>query len=99
MSESALLRVSDLGLSRGSIELSLGLAPIVVERLALVLRRVADERGPRQQHVSTALEMADRAYVLQHGSVSVEGPAGDLARQRDVPAISYSGKSGVAPAL
>jgi branched-chain amino acid transport system ATP-binding protein len=83
-------------------ELSLGLAPIVVERLAPVLRRVADERGTAvllvEQRVSTALDVADRAYVLQHGRVSVEGDAAELARQRDVLAISYLGEAGAAPA-
>jgi branched-chain amino acid transport system ATP-binding protein len=84
-------------------ELSLGLAPIVVERLAPVLRRVADERGTAvllvEQHVGTALDVADRAYVLQHGSVSVTGDAADLARQRDVLAMSYLGdETGAAPA-
>jgi branched-chain amino acid transport system ATP-binding protein len=83
-------------------ELSLGLAPIVVERLAPVLRRVADDRGTGvllvEQHVGIALEIADRAYVLQHGRVVVEGPASELARQRDVLAVSYLGdESGVAP--
>jgi branched-chain amino acid transport system ATP-binding protein len=68
-----------------------------------VLRRVADERGTSvllvEQHVGTALAIADRAYVLQHGTISVEGDAADLAHQRDVLAISYPGdETGAAPA-
>jgi branched-chain amino acid transport system ATP-binding protein len=76
-------------------ELSLGLAPVVVERLAPVLRRVADDRGTAvlvvEQHVGVALAIADRAYVLQHGRSVLDGPAPDLARRRDVLAMSYLG--------
>ncbi len=77
-------------------ELSLGLAPVVVERLAPVLRRVAVERGTGvllvEQHVGIALDVADRAYVLQHGRLSVSGAAADLARRRDILAMSYLGE-------
>ncbi len=49
-------------------EMSLGLAPVIVERLLPILRRVATELGTAvlfvEQHVALALEVADRAYVL-----------------------------------
>jgi branched-chain amino acid transport system ATP-binding protein len=52
-------------------EMSLGLAPVIVERLIPILRRAADELGSSvlfvEQHVALALEVADRAYVLTHG--------------------------------
>jgi branched-chain amino acid transport system ATP-binding protein len=77
-------------------ELSLGLAPVVVERLAPVLRTVADDLGTGvllvEQHVHLALEIADRAYVLQHGELVVQGRAHDLAEQRHVLAMSYLGE-------
>jgi branched-chain amino acid transport system ATP-binding protein len=83
-------------------ELSLGLAPVVVERLAPVLRRVADDHGTAvlvvEQHVGVALSIADRAYVLQHGRAVLDGAAQDLARRRDVLAMSYLGDdAGAAP--
>lgn len=74
-------------------ELSLGLAPLIVEGLLAVLRRVADERGTGvlivEQHVHLALEIADRAYVLSHGRLALEGRAEDLAHRSDLMAASY----------
>ncbi|MCU1691567.1 MAG: putative high-affinity branched-chain amino acid transport protein superfamily, atp bind [Frankiales bacterium] len=62
-------------------ELSLGLAPLVLERLLAAVRTAAD-RGSAvllvEQHVRDALEIADRAYVLSHGRVVLEGPASEL---------------------
>jgi branched-chain amino acid transport system ATP-binding protein len=62
-------------------ELSLGLAPLVLERLLLAVRAAAD-RGCAvllvEQHVRDALEVADRAYVLSHGKIVLQGQAGDL---------------------
>src|SRR6516162_2148234 len=69
-------------------EMSLGLAPVVVERLLPVLRRVADELGSSvlfvEQHVALALEVADRAYVLTHGRIGLEGPAAELRERREL---------------
>jgi branched-chain amino acid transport system ATP-binding protein len=63
-------------------ELSLGLAPRLVERLLQAVRRIADEDGAGvlvvDQHVPLALSGADRGYVIERGRVTAEGPAGDL---------------------
>ena len=60
-------------------EMSLGLAPIIVERLLPVLRAIAAKSGTGillvEQHVHLALEVADRAYVLSHGNLVLEGTA------------------------
>jgi branched-chain amino acid transport system ATP-binding protein len=78
-------------------EMSLGLAPVIVERLVPVLRRAADELGASvlfvEQHVALALEVADRAYVLTHGRIRLEGPAAELRERRELLAASYLGEA------
>jgi branched-chain amino acid transport system ATP-binding protein len=78
-------------------EMSLGLAPVIVERLVPVLRRAADELGASvlfvEQHVALALEVADRAYVLTHGRIRLEGPAAELRERRELLAASYLGET------
>jgi branched-chain amino acid transport system ATP-binding protein len=78
-------------------EMSLGLAPVIVERLIPVLRRAANELGSSvlfvEQHVALALEVADRAYVLTHGRIGLEGPAAELRERRELLAASYLGET------
>nr|WP_202422851.1 ATP-binding cassette domain-containing protein [Gordonia sp. SID5947] len=69
-------------------ELSMGLAPVVVESILPVLRDVAASERTAvllvEQHVRLALEVSDRAIVLVHGQVRLEEEssvlAGDLER-------------------
>jgi branched-chain amino acid transport system ATP-binding protein len=60
-------------------EMSMGLAPVAVESLMPVIRRVADEHDASvimvEQHVQLALEVADEAMVMVHGSVVLSGSA------------------------
>lgn len=76
-------------------EMSLGLAPIIVEQLLPTVRRIADERGMGvllvEQHVVAALSVADRGYVLAHGEVVAEGPAEQLRRDAELLEASYLG--------
>ena len=78
-------------------EMSLGLAPVIVERLLPVLRRAADELGASvlfvEQHVALALEVSDRAYILTHGRIRLEGAAAELRERRDLLAASYLGET------
>jgi branched-chain amino acid transport system ATP-binding protein len=64
-------------------ELSLGLAPLIVDRLLTAVREAADTRGVGvllvEQHVRKALTVADRVYVMERGKIVMSGTA-DEAR-------------------
>jgi branched-chain amino acid transport system ATP-binding protein len=68
-------------------EMSLGLAPVLVDALLEILQRI-HETGVSimivEQDVQTALEVSSRAYVLETGRISLEGPSAQLL---DDPAI------------
>lgn len=63
-------------------EMSLGLAPKVVEQLMLLLKNL-NAKGQTillvEQLASYALAIAQRAYVVGHGKIELEGPAKSLA--------------------
>lgn len=60
-------------------EMSMGLAPQIVERLLEAIRTMARDNSTAvllvEQHVPIALEFSDRAYVLVHGQIVLKGPA------------------------
>ena len=78
-------------------ELSMGLAPLVVESLLPVIRRVVDETGAAcvmvEQHVMLALEIADTAMVLAHGDIALQGDAKELAADETRIERAYLGRS------
>jgi branched-chain amino acid transport system ATP-binding protein len=69
-------------------EMSLGLAPMIVERLAEVLIEInrEDRIGMIivEQDVELALELGTRGYVLDSGVIAAEGPCDDLLARVDV---------------
>jgi branched-chain amino acid transport system ATP-binding protein len=68
-------------------ELSLGLAPKLVQDILPVIRRIADSSGAAvilvEQHYELGLAIADRCVVLSHGEMAFEGSAKDVLGQRD----------------
>lgn len=75
-------------------ELSLGLAPIVVEHLVTRLREVCDAGTTVvvvEQSVSLALTFAARAYYLEKGEVRFEGPTAELLERPDLLRSVYLG--------
>jgi len=63
-------------------ELSLGLAPVVVQDLTAFLRKLNEERGVAlllvEQNAYLAFELCPRAYVLEAGQLRLEGPSAEL---------------------
>jgi branched-chain amino acid transport system ATP-binding protein len=57
-------------------EPSLGLSPILVREIFDVIRRIRQEGTTVlivEQNVKQTLTIADRAYVLEHGKVAMQG--------------------------
>jgi branched-chain amino acid transport system ATP-binding protein len=82
-------------------ELSLGLAPIIVQRLLSKIREVATAENIGvvlvEQHVHRALAIADRAYVMQRGAIVLEGSADTIRGQIDVLEQAYLTNTGANP--
>jgi branched-chain amino acid transport system ATP-binding protein len=82
-------------------ELSLGLAPVIVERLLPVVQKYAVEDGCAvllvEQHVSLALEVADRGYILSHGEVIAHESAARLREDQGLVVASYLGETRATP--
>jgi len=68
-------------------ELSLGLAPVIVEQLLPVLRQLADEGVTIilvDQSVNVALTIAETAYFMEKGEIRFHGPTAELLDRPDV---------------
>jgi branched-chain amino acid transport system ATP-binding protein len=82
-------------------ELSLGLAPLLVERLLPVVRQYARDSGCAvllvEQHVQLATEIADRCYVLSHGDIVLHETGERLIRDPSLLVASYVGQHAPEP--
>ena len=75
-------------------ELSLGLAPVVVDEILGRLTEIAATGTGVllvEQDAGAALELARRAYVLENGQVTLSGPAAELAGDERVRAAYLGG--------
>ena len=78
-------------------ELSLGLAPIVVERLLRMVREIAAEGVTVilvEQSVNVALELAETAYFMERGRIRFNGPTQELLKRRDLLRSVFLGDVG-----
>jgi ABC-type branched-subunit amino acid transport system ATPase component len=68
-------------------ELSLGLAPTIVEQLLVIVRRI-QQTGTAillvEQSINVALTLAERAYFMEKGEVRFEGPTAELLERDDI---------------
>jgi branched-chain amino acid transport system ATP-binding protein len=76
-------------------EMSMGLAPIIVEQMMPIARAIAADTGAVvvlvEQHVQLALEVADEAIVLTQGRVTLSGNAAELAADPSRLESAYMG--------
>ena len=90
--EQQMLAVSRALMSKPQIllldEPSLGLAPIIIDNMFETIRRLNRELGLTilivEQNATLALEMCDRAYVLETGRIRMEGRGSDLLHDERV---------------
>jgi branched-chain amino acid transport system ATP-binding protein len=75
-------------------EPSMGLAPLVVEKIFATLREIAAQGVTLmlvEQNANLALQLSDRAYVLESGRVAISGRAADLQQDPRVRAAYLGG--------
>ena len=68
-------------------EPSMGLAPLLVQEIFDIVRSI-NETGTTillvEQNANMALQVADRAYVMETGTIVLEGPASELLKTEDI---------------
>jgi branched-chain amino acid transport system ATP-binding protein len=72
-------------------EPSLGIAPLVIMEIAQMIKRLNEEEGATillvEQNANLALRLSHRAYILETGKISLEGPSDELANDDRVQKI------------
>jgi len=78
-------------------EMSHGLAPLVAEKLLTMVRELAQRHDTAvllvEQTVEMALAVSDRALVMRHGRIVMQGPAAEVRASRDVLESHYLGQT------
>ena len=76
-------------------EPSLGIAPKLVNQIFLSIKNINKEKNVTiflvEQNAKKALELADRAYVLVNGKVTIKGPGQELLKNKDIQAAYLEG--------
>ena len=76
-------------------EPSLGIAPKLVNQIFLAIKNINKEKKVTiflvEQNAKKALELADRAYVLVNGKVTIEGSGQELLKNQDIQAAYLEG--------
>jgi len=78
-------------------ELSLGLAPLLIQELLTTIERLKSEGTTIilvEQSLNIALTVADRAIFLEKGQVRFSGPAAELAERDDLARAVFLGTDG-----
>jgi branched-chain amino acid transport system ATP-binding protein len=68
-------------------EPSMGLAPIIVQKIMEIIKKINDEGTTVllvEQNAKVALKLADRGYVLETGEISMEGDADVLSKDESI---------------
>ena len=78
-------------------EPSLGIAPKLVNQIFLAIKNINKEKKVTiflvEQNAKKALELADRAYVLVNGKVTIQGTGQELLKNQDIQAAYLEGGS------
>lgn len=79
-------------------ELSLGLAPVIVEEISERLKQIRAELGFTvllvEQSAAVAFRLADHGYVLEHGEVVLSGTAAELQKNDNVQSAYLGNNAG-----
>jgi len=76
-------------------EPSFGIAPKLVNQIFVSIKNINKEKNVTiflvEQNAKKALELADRAYVLVNGKVTIKGPGQELLKNKDIQAAYLEG--------
>lgn len=68
-------------------EPSMGLAPLIILEIFRIIKKLQEEGKTIlliEQNANMALGIADRAYVLENGRITISGPAAEIKANEEV---------------